>query len=97
MLPFLRRKEGTAASLIIKQRSPDASKEDEADPRATLTALEGSAHDLLHAIETKDPKAIAIAFRDMLECAGLEGPEEDKKIVEPHSYDAQNEIAGEEI
>lgn len=96
MLPFLRRKEGTAASLIIKQRSPDASKEADADPRATLTALEAEAHSFLHAVETKDPKAMAISFRAMMECCGLEGPEEDKKIVHPHTYEAQNEIAGEE-
>lgn len=66
MLPFLKRRNEPAVSgLMIKTRSPDEPNEsDENDPAA---AHEACASEIIQAIEAKDSKRLAEAFKDMFQ------------------------------
>lgn len=91
MLPFLTKKQDGPASsgLIIKTRTPDeAPAEDD-----SAAAIESCASELIRAVHAKDMKAVASALKDAFEILES-GPEEEEKSVEPHSYDAQNILAG---
>jgi len=91
-----RRQEAPAAGLIIKTRAPDESieSEDKDDPSA---AHEACAHEIMKAIEAKDPKRLAEAIKDMFEILDSEPHEEGEHTSKPspHSYEAQNQKAGE--
>ncbi len=94
MLPFLKRKQEPATGLIIKNRAPDqpSESEDKDDPSA---AHEACAKEIIQAIESKDAKRLAEALKDMYQILES-GPEEEGEPAEKHSYDAQNEKAGEQ-
>lgn len=83
MLPFLKRKDGAASTgLIIKERQPDVS-EDQDDPSA---AHEACGQAILQAIQSGDASGLASAIKDLMEL-------DDSSDIEPHSYDAQNQLA----
>ncbi len=90
MLPFLKRKDSASTGLIVKDLSPTPEAEPEQDPSA---AIEACARHLLLAIEAKDVKAIADALCDAFTI--LESQEGQNEGPPPHSYEAQNIIAGE--
>lgn len=71
MLPFLKKTKEASVSLpsSIQKREPD----EEAD----YDALESAAEDLCHAIERKDYKAIALAWRAGFQLLEGEPHEED--------------------
>ncbi len=90
MLPFLKRnKEAGIAGITIKTRAPDepSESEDKDDPSA---AHESCGRAMLEAIKANDAKGMADAMLDLLEIAD-KAPD-----AEPHSYQAQNEEAGEQ-
>lgn len=89
MLPFLKKKQDSAPSgLIIKTRTPDESTqpEEENDPSA---AHEACGHAILQAIKSNDAMGIASAIQDLLALG------DEPNASEAHSYDAQNQEAGE--
>lgn len=88
LLPFLAKNRNNNAGVIVKTREAD-SKPDHSES----SDLEACAEDLCHAIDRKDYKAIAEAFKAMFELCELEPHEEGPH--EPHSYDSQNQIAAE--
>lgn len=94
MLPFLKkRNEGMNSGLIIKTRTPDEKpEEDQDDPAAAIHAC---ASDLIQAVHAHDVKAAAEAIQSAFEILDSQ-PHEEGPHVEPHSYDAQNEKAGQE-
>jgi len=89
LLPFLKRKDGTATGgILVKNRAPDEHKEeDKDDPSA---AHEACAKALLTAINSSDIKGIADALYDAFTLMDSE-PHEEGEHVEPHSYDASQE------
>ncbi len=91
MLPFLKNKEKQQSAVMVKQRAPDQP-EQEDDKSASHMAC---AQDLLKAIESKDIKGIAEALQSAFEIMDSE-PHVEGEHVSPHSYDAQNEKAGQE-
>lgn len=85
ILPFLAKKNQNAG-VIVQTRKPDEEKS-----QNSSEGLESCAQDLINAIHSKDPKAVAQAFKDLFELSELEPHEE-----ADHSYDAQNIKAGEQ-
>lgn len=93
MLPFLKnRQEAGISGILTKTREPDEKPDtDEDDPAA---AIESCAQALISAIHAKDTKAVSEALKDAFTI--LDGmPHEEGEHTEPHSYDAQNQKAGE--
>lgn len=95
MLPFLKNKNSGVAGLIVKSRAPDE-KPDSDEPEDKDAAIHACAQDLINAVHAKDTRAAAEAIRSAFEILDSmpheEGPHEGP---EPHSYDAQNQKAGE--
>ena len=92
MLPILKRlKQAPVAGIIIKHREPDEApaQDDQDDPSA---AMESCAQDIISAIERKDSKGLAEAIYSAIEIA-QSSPEDES---DSNSYDAQNQLAGEE-
>jgi hypothetical protein len=90
LLPFLKdksRKQQTG--VIINTVGPV--KEPEQD--LGKDALEACAMDLIIAVHTKDVKAVAEAIQSAFQV--LESMPHDEVSAEPHSYDSQNQKAGE--
>lgn len=80
MLPFLKPKQSSVAGLIIKNRAPDKSNEnEELEPSA-----EKCAQALLTAIQNQDKAGIVEAIKGIMT---------EKSEASPHSYDAQNQAA----
>ena len=94
MLPFLKPKLQTG--VMVNQRAPDADEPEQAEEPNDNEGLEACARELLHAIETRDHKAMARALVDLFQIADSMPHEEGSHDVEPHSYEAQNIKAGEE-
>lgn len=87
MLPYLAKKKDSASTgLIVKTRTPDESSasDDQDDPSAGHEAC-GQA--IIQAIKANDGMAVAAAIQDLLALG-------DSDSAEPHSFDAQNQIAG---
>lgn len=93
MLPFLKRKDGGIAGLIIKQRNPD--KPNESEDLDKEYSLEDCAEDIINAVHAKDKSALASALREAFQKADSE-PHVEGEHIEPHSYQAQNERAAKE-
>lgn len=91
MLPFLKKKQQTG--VIVKTRQPDEKPEQEENEQEDQ-GLMVCAQDLIDAIAAQDVKAVASALRAAFQIADSE-PHEEGEHTEPHSYDAQNEKAGE--
>ncbi len=92
-LPFLNRKKNEAgiASTIMEERSGTQPEEQEDKGYD----LEDCAKDIIAAIHQDDPKALAFALQEAFE--KLEKmPHEEGEHVSPHTYEAQNQAAGEE-
>ncbi len=90
---FKRLKESGIAGTLVKNRTPDEKPEsDENDPSA---AHEACGRAMLNAIKADDAKAMAQALIDLFQIADSEEHVEGSHI-EPHSYQAQNQKAGQE-
>lgn len=92
MLPFLKKKEGGNAGLVIKTRVPDEKLQSDSSEESDL--VKQCAQDLLKAIESKNVQGIADALYDAFSLMDSM-PHEEGEHIEPHSYDAQNIKAGE--
>lgn len=86
MLPFLKRKSGSAG-LIVKTREPDQNDSSDSDDSYSLEAC---SQDLINAIHSSDPKKVSEALRAAFEVLESEPHEEG-----PHTFDAQNIKAAE--
>ncbi len=89
-LPFLKPK--SVAGLIISQRKPDGSKEEQHSEENENEGLEAAAEDVLRAISGKDPKHLALALQNFVDISssGSESSEES------NDYDSLNEKAARE-
>lgn len=85
ILPFLAKKT-QQSGLIVQERQPDE-KSEGTDEDAGMHA---AAKDLMDAVHAKDIKRVAEALRAAFQIADSEPHNEG-----PHTYDAQNEEAGE--
>ncbi len=87
MLPFLKRKEAKAQGGVIVQSR------DNSQPKASEPSLahEACALDLMHAIKNNDVKGVARALYDVFTIL-----ESEPHAEGPHTYEAQNRLAGEE-
>lgn len=96
MLPILKRlKEAPVAGLIVKTRAPDEKPQDESDDHSA--AIEACARDLITALHAKDVKGVASAICSAFEILdSLPHEEGEHTNASPHSYDAQNKLAGKE-
>jgi hypothetical protein len=91
LLPILKRlKESGIAGTIIKNRTPDESSESE-----TPDSKEECAKEVLRAIKADDHMALADALEELFHIAD-EAPHKEGPHIEPHSYQAQNQKAGQE-
>lgn len=89
-LPFLKPKH--VAGVIISHRKADGGKVEE--PSDKDAGLEAAAEDLARAITSKDPKHIALAFRNAFQICDSEPHEEGEHTnEEDNSYDSMNEKA----
>ena len=82
------------SGVIISKRKPDGGKEELYTEGNEGDGLELHAEELIRAVQAKDPKAVAEAFRNAFEMLQQESGDEDSK-AEPHSFDAQNRAAAE--
>jgi hypothetical protein len=93
LLPFLKkRQEGYSSGVIVKQRQPDEVEDKKDEMSESHMAF---AKDLLQAIESKDVKGIAEALNNAFQIMDAE-PHVEGDHIEKHSYDAQNQKAGQE-
>lgn len=76
----------------MQKRSPDEPTESEPE---TDYSLENCAQDIISAIHSRDAGMLADALKEAFQKLDAEPHEEDSKPA-PHSYDAQNQLAGEE-
>lgn len=90
ILPFLDKKTAQTG-VIVKQRAPDEKPE---ESQGDDSGIHACAEDLIHAIHNKDIKAAAEAIKAAFEILDAQ-PHEEGPHVEPHSYDSQNQKAGE--
>ena len=99
MLPFLAKKKNDAgiAGTIIQNRKPDEHNEpqDDGDSDEQDYSKEDCAKDILHAIKTNDHALLASALEELIQNIDKE-PHEEGPHIEPHSYDSQNQKAGQE-
>lgn len=95
-LPFLNNKKNEAgiASAIIKNRTPDVKPQDDSDADGEYS-LEDCAHDILESIRANDAAGLADALKEAFQKLEQE-PHEEGEHIEPHSYEAQNQKAGQE-
>lgn len=90
MLPFLKKKVAPPSGLIVETRNEKPEIEEEHDS----SAIEACAMELIIGVHLKDTKAVAEALKnafDILEAM----PHEEGETSSPHTYEAQNKIAGE--
>lgn len=94
MLPFLKPKhQGSATGIIIKNRQSDEKPEENQEDKNA--GLEASMRELHSHLQSGDYKAAAECFKDAFQQCEDE-PHSEAEHIEKHSYDAQNEKAGEE-
>lgn len=89
-LPFLKPK--AVAGLIISHRKPDGGKVESHSEGEENQGLESCMEDLIRAIQAKDSKAAAQAFKDAFEVCESYPHDE----ASENDYDARNEDAAEE-
>ncbi len=91
MLPFLaKNRQAQQSGVIVKQRQPDENTS-ESDQDDSSAGKEACGQAIIDAIKSGNGKAVADAMQDMYDMCQDSGSE-----PEPHSYDAQNQLAGEE-
>jgi hypothetical protein len=90
-----KKNEGHVSGILVKTREPDEKPESEDDKDDPSAAIHACAQDLVSAINANDVKAVAEAIQAAFEILDSM-PHEEGPHVEPHSYAAQNEQAGEE-
>lgn len=74
-LPFLDDKKKSIADLIVSERRPDESKEEEAKPSEGLMA---ASQDLIDAVHSKDASAVHAALMAHRELQDSEGMDQDE-------------------
>ena len=95
MLPFLKPKQkGYATGIIVKNRTPDEKpEENQEDKDASIHAC---AKDLITAVHAHDIPGAAEAMRSAFEILESQPHEEAEHTKpSPHTYEAQNQEAGE--
>ena len=90
MLPFLAKK-AQNAGIIVQERQADEKPDGQDEDKDA--GMHAAAKDLISAVHMKDTKRVAEALRAAFQIADSEPHEEGEH--EPHSYDAENEEAGE--
>lgn len=85
-LPFLKRKDVASPGISVKIRTPDESPE--SDENDSDAGLESCGQAMLQAIKSNDPKGLANAIKDLMDIGDSD------ETPESHSYDAQNQSAG---
>lgn len=87
MLPFIKKKQASRQTgVIIENRAEEQPEQD-----LSGAAIEACAMELIIALHTKDVKAVAEALKNAFEI--LESGESNE--ASPHTYEAQNILAGE--
>lgn len=86
----MKHKEGSSSGLMVKDRAPDSPDE----PDDNSMAIQACAQDLIKAVHNRDVKATAEALQSAFDI--LESLPHEESGLSPHSYDAQNQAAGEE-
>ena len=93
LLPFLKKQDGASPGITMKTRTPDEKPDtDEDDPKAGTKAAFRA---LMSAIRSGNEDAGVEALHDIFAIFDSQ-PHEEGEHVEPHSYDAQNQKAGEQ-
>ncbi len=94
-LPFLnKRKDAGIAGTIMQKRSPDEPDASEPESEDQEYSLEDCAQDILTAIHAHDAQGLAEALKEAFEKLEASPHEEAEHKPSPHSYDAQNQLAG---
>lgn len=88
MLPFLKKKDGGIAGIIIKSRSPDKPEENQEDS-------ENHGQRLIDAVNSGNAEQVTECLKAAFKAFDAE-PHVEGKHIEKHSYDAQNQKAGEQ-
>ncbi len=91
MLPFLKKKEGGNAGLMIKTRAPDEKPESDSPDHSEM--IKQCAQDLISAVQAGNVQGVADALQDAFSIMDA-APHVEGEHIEPHSYDAQNIKAG---
>ncbi len=92
-LPFLnKKKESGIAGTIMQQRAPDAP--DASEPESEEYSLIDCSADILDAIKSDSPEALAKALQEAFDKLESE-PHEENNEPSPHSYENQNQEAAE--
>ena len=94
MLPFLSKvkKQAGIAGTIIKNRTPDEKPEENQEDSSSI---EDCAAQLITAVHAHDKQGVVDAMKDIFQKLEDEPHEEAGTTPAPHSYDAQNQKAGE--
>lgn len=96
MLPFLKKKEGGASGILVKNRAPDEP-QNEASESEGPDAIDSCMEQFLSAVKASDAKAMSDALYDAHEIMhGRMSPEQYKEPKSKHTFEDQNEEAGEE-
>lgn len=97
MLPFLgKKKDGSATGIIVKQRAPDSPQNEPSESEGP-DAIDSCMEQFLSAVKADDAKGMSDALYDAHEIMhGRMSPEQYKEPKSKHTYDDQNEEAGEE-
>ena len=85
-LPFLKRKDSSQTGVITQTRQSDEPQEQD----DSSAGLESCGQAIMQAIKSNDPKGLAMAIQDLMEIGSSDA------APEKHSYDHQNQSAGEE-
>lgn len=94
MLPFLKKNSGGIAGIIQQRRQPDEKPQIEENSEHSKEHLD-CAKRLILAMKSDDAQGVADALYDAFSLMDSE-PHEEGEHINPHSYDAQNEKAGQE-
>lgn len=90
-LPFLKNKK--ISSLIVSQRNPDGTHDEQHSEGDEYVGLESAAEDLIRAVHSKDTQGVCAALKAAFEICDSQPHEEG-----PHTntYDDMNQKAGEQ-
>lgn len=92
IIPFLKPKQGMATGLIIKNRQPDEKSEENQDDSSS--SLEHGLKEMKSHLDAGDFKSAAECFRECFQHCENQ-PHEEADHNSKHTYDAQNQKAGE--
>jgi len=96
VLPFLKNREKQAAGIVMKTRTPDEKPENDTESDDPAAAIKACANSLIRAVHSRDIQGVADAMKDAFDILESSPHPETDEHTNPHSYDAQNKLAGEE-